>query len=104
LLPHLQPPTSTAYEEDRDSLSAQFDVAETLLKEILTETEAVRTAVEQQREQVDNATQDIENLVKQVREDEIKTRDGMREIREEVNNVRDMLPKVCTLLIFVNSS
>jgi peroxin-14 len=94
LLPHLQPPTSTAYEEDRDALTAQFDAAEALLKEIQAETAAVRIAVEEQNEKVDKATRDVEAAVKDMREGDVKTRDEMREIRDEINNIREMLPKV----------
>jgi len=94
LLPHLRPPTATAYEEDRDGLTAQFDAAEALLKEIQTETAAVRVAVEEQREKVDKTTQDVEAAVKEMRDRESKTRDEMREIREEVNNIREMLPRM----------
>ncbi|KAH9175358.1 hypothetical protein EDB89DRAFT_1847846 [Lactarius sanguifluus] len=94
LFPHLQPPTSTAYEEDRDALTAQFDTAEALLKEIRAETSAVKTAVESQQEKVDKATADVEAAVQQMREGESRGRDEMREIREEVNNIREMLPKM----------
>lgn len=94
LLPHLQPPTSTAYEQDRDALTAQFDAAEALLKEIQAETAAVKLAVEDQKGKVDKAVADVEATVKQLRDGDAKTRDEMREIREEINNVREMLPKM----------
>ncbi|KAG6878378.1 hypothetical protein C0993_007560 [Termitomyces sp. T159_Od127] len=94
LLPHLQPPTSTAYEEDRDALNAQFDAAEALLKEIQTESAAVRKAVEEQKEVIDRTTANVEAVVSEMREAEHKTRDEMREIREEINNIREMLPKM----------
>lgn len=95
-MPHLQPPTSTAYEQDRDALTAQFDAAEALLKEIQAETALVRSAVEEQKEKVDRTTLDVEAAVTEMRGSEIKTRDEMREIRDEVNTIREMLPKVCT--------
>ncbi|EMD42218.1 hypothetical protein CERSUDRAFT_110749 [Gelatoporia subvermispora B] len=94
VLPHLRPPSSTAYEADRDALTAQFDAAEALLKEIQAETAAVRTAVEEQNEKVVKVTRDVEEVVKEMKEGEAQTRDEMREIRDEVNNVRDMLPKM----------
>lgn len=94
LLPHLQPPTASAYEEDRDALNAQFDAAEALLKEIQNETAAVRAAVEEQKSKIDKTTQDVEAVVGEMRQGEIRTRDEMREVREEINNIRDMLPKV----------
>ncbi len=94
LLPHLQPPSTTAYEQDRDALNAQFDAAEALLKEIQAETALVRAAVEEQKEKVDKTTKDIELVVTEMRGSELKTRDEMREIRDEVNTIREMLPKV----------
>lgn len=94
LLPHLQPPTVTAYEEDRDALTAQFDAAEALLKEIQNETAAIKSAVEEQKERIDQTTDDVKAVVVELREGEQKTRDEMREVRDEVTNIRDMLPKV----------
>lgn len=94
MLPHLRPPTATAYEQDRDALTAQFDAAEALLREIQAETVSVRTAVEEQKEKVDQATKDVEAAVADMREGEARTRDEMREIRDEVGNIHDMLPKV----------
>lgn len=94
LLPHLQPPDTTAYEQDRDALNAQFDAAELLLKEIQAESAAVRIAVDEQRVTIEKTTKDVQSVVVEMREGEQKTRDEMREIRDEVNNIREMLPKV----------
>ncbi|PPQ71336.1 hypothetical protein CVT24_012077 [Panaeolus cyanescens] len=94
LYPHLQPPTSTAYEEDRDALNAQFDAAEALLKEIQAETASVRAAVEEQKDKIDKTTEDVKNVVADLRQGEVRTRDEMREVRDEVNNIREMLPKM----------
>ncbi|KAI6162251.1 hypothetical protein EDD17DRAFT_1886404 [Pisolithus thermaeus] len=94
LAPHLKPPAATAYEQDRDALTAQFDAAEALLREIQDETASVRAAVEEQREKVDKATKDVESVVVEMREGEARARDEMREIRDEVENIREMLPKM----------
>ncbi|OJA21165.1 hypothetical protein AZE42_04558 [Rhizopogon vesiculosus] len=94
LLPHLIPPAATAYEQDRDALTTQFDAAEALLKEIQAETEAVKSAVYKQNERVDKVTKDVEAVVIEMRGGESKTRDEMREIRDEVENIREMLPKM----------
>lgn len=94
LLPHLQPPNTTAYEDDRDALTAQFDAAEVLLKEIQAESAAIRIAVEEQKEKIDKTTAAVETAVTEMRDGESRTRNEMREVREEVNNIREMLPKV----------
>ncbi|KAF7320404.1 Pex14-N domain-containing protein [Mycena kentingensis (nom. inval.)] len=90
LLPHLQPPTSTAYEADRDALTAQFDAAEAILKEIQAESSAVRVAVEAQKERIDETTKNVDAMVQELRDGETKTRDEMREVREEINSIREM--------------
>ena len=97
LLPHLQPPSSTAYEADRDALTAQFDEAESMLKQIQEETAGIKQAVEEQKAKVEQTTQDVDDCVREMREADERNRDEMREIREEVNSIREMLPKVCTI-------
>ncbi|KAL1722114.1 peroxisomal membrane anchor protein conserved region-domain-containing protein [Schizophyllum commune] len=92
--PHLQPPDNTAYEEDKDALTAQFDAAEALLKEIQAETAAVRQAVDEQKEKVDKTTQEVDAAVKDMRAAEQRNRDEMREVRDEISTIRDMLPKM----------
>nr|GAT54916.1 predicted protein [Mycena chlorophos] len=94
LLPHLQPPTSTAFEADRDALTAQFDAAEALLKEIQAESAAVRVAVDAQKERIDETTKNVDAMVQEMRDGDAKTRDEMREIRDEINSIREMLPKM----------
>ena len=93
LLPHLRPPSTTAYEEDRDALTAQFDAAEALLKEIQADTSRVREAVDAQTARVDKVVKDVEDAVHEMREGEVKNRDEMREIRDEINTIRESLPK-----------
>ncbi|KAF9270285.1 hypothetical protein L218DRAFT_992922 [Marasmius fiardii PR-910] len=94
LLPHLQPPNTTVYEDDRDALTAQFDAAEALLKDIQTETTAIRRAVEEQKERVDKTVRDVEAVVTEMRQAENTARDEMREIRDEIDTIREMLPKM----------
>lgn len=75
-------------------MTAQFDAAEAVLKDIRAETSAIKTAVESQQEKVNKATANVEAVVQQMREGETRARDEMREIRDEVNNIREMIPKV----------
>ena len=84
----------SAYEADKEALTAQFDAAERLLKEIEAETQAMKTNLEEQRVQVGAAVQDVTAAVEEMRKGETEVRDEMREIRAEVNNMQEMLPKV----------
>jgi t-SNARE complex subunit (syntaxin) len=74
------------------------------LKEIQSETEAVKSAVYEQNERVDKVTKDVESVVVEMREGESKTRDEMREIRDEVENIREMLPKVEPAMLIIFAS
>ncbi|KAF8314977.1 hypothetical protein DL93DRAFT_2079617 [Clavulina sp. PMI_390] len=94
LLPHLQPPSATAYEADHDALTAQFDEVAKLISSIETETAAQRTALDDQKDKVDSAIDKLQLAINETREAENKTKAELREIRDEVNNVRDMLPKM----------
>ncbi|KIP12435.1 hypothetical protein PHLGIDRAFT_27265 [Phlebiopsis gigantea 11061_1 CR5-6] len=92
--PHLHPPSATAYEADRDALSAQFDVAEAMLKEIQAETAAVRVAVEEQTAKVGKVTQEVEVIVGEMRESEQKTRTDLHDMKDEIQHIREMVPKM----------
>ncbi|KAG8828587.1 peroxisomal membrane protein pex14 [Serendipita sp. 399] len=94
LFPHLQPPTLSAYETDKEALAAQFDAAEQLLKEIQAETQAMKTNIEEQKAKVEAAVQEVTTAVEEMRQGEAEVRDEMREIRAEVNTMQDMLPKM----------
>ncbi|KAF9512893.1 hypothetical protein BS47DRAFT_1393778 [Hydnum rufescens UP504] len=87
-------PSATAYEADRDALTAQFDAAAELIKDIQSEAAASRSIVEEQREKVDSALNKLQIAINETKEGESRAKADLREIRDEVNNVRDMLPKV----------
>ncbi|SRR5258708_36704023 len=93
LFPHLKPPSSSAYEADRDALTAQFDAAASMIKDIQSESAAARTIVDEECQKVDAALEKLQIALDETKEVENKTKAELREIRDEVNNVRDMLPK-----------
>jgi len=94
LLPHLRPPSSTAYEQDRDDLQAAFDAAEAMLKDIQAETAVVRAGMEETKAEVLKTTDKVNAMVQDIEVAQSKAKDEMREIRDEVQNVREMLPKM----------
>ncbi len=84
----------TAYEADKEALTAQFDAAETLLKEMQASTADMHSQLETQRVKVDAVVDNLNQAVEEMRSGEQEVRDEMREIRSEVNNMQQMLPKV----------
>jgi len=94
LFPHLMPPTLTAYEADKEALTAQFDAAEALLKEMQASTADMHSQLETQRIKVDAVVDNLGRAVEEMRSGEQVVRDEMREIRSEVNNMQQMFPKM----------
>lgn len=94
IMPHLQPPSEDAFQETSSQLTAQFDEAAALLKQIQEETVAAHNAVQQQQQAVDSAITEVKTVMSELRAGEEKSQNEMREIRNEVDNIRDMLPKM----------
>ncbi|EPQ60750.1 hypothetical protein GLOTRDRAFT_113297 [Gloeophyllum trabeum ATCC 11539] len=94
VLPHLRPPSSTAYEQDREELQAAFDSAEAMLKEIQAETAAVRAGMEETKAEVTKTTEKVNSVIQDMEDAQTKSKDEMREIRDEIQNIREMLPKM----------
>lgn len=94
LLPHLRPPSSTAFQQTSSDLTAQYDEAARLLSELQTQTEALQAGLEGERERVRVAVEDVEEAVRGVRDGEERWREEMREIRGEVESVRELVPRV----------
>jgi len=94
LLPHLRPPTQTAFEQTSSSLAEQFDEATKLLNELQTQTTTLQSSVEEERSKVDAVVTDVEEAVKAVKEGEERWREEMRELRDEVGEVRELVPRM----------
>ncbi|CAE6375506.1 peroxisomal membrane anchor protein (Pex14p) conserved region domain-containing protein [Rhizoctonia solani AG-1 IA] len=94
VMPHLQPPSEDAFESATSQLTAQFDEAATLLKQIQDDTVNARTAVQQQQQAIDSAIAQVKNVMSELRTGEEKSQNEIREIRSEVDTIRDMLPKM----------
>lgn len=94
LLPHLRPPTQTAFEQTSTSLTAQFDEATKLLSELQSQTTTLQTSVEEERGKVDAVVGEVEEAVRAVKEGEERWREEMRELRDEVGEVRELVPRM----------
>lgn len=94
LLPHLQPPTTTSFQQTSAELASQFDEASKLLAELQSQTSDLQESVEKEREKVDAVVEEVGDAVAKVKEGEEKWREEMRELREEVQELRDLVPKV----------
>ena len=84
----------TAYETDKEALTAQFDAAEALLKEMQASTADMQSQLETQRVKVDAVVDNLNRAVEEMRGGEQVVREEMQEIRVEMYNMQQMLPKV----------
>ncbi|WVQ72715.1 hypothetical protein IAR50_002275 [Cryptococcus sp. DSM 104548] len=94
LVPHLRPPSTTAFQETSTSLTSQYDEATRLLGELQTETTKLQTNIEADRERVDTVVGDVEDALRSLRDGEERWRGEMRDIRGEVESVRELVPKM----------
>lgn len=97
LLPHLQPPTTTSFQQTSTELAEQFDEASKLLAELQEQTTDLQSSVEKEREKVDAVVEEVGDAVQKVKDGEERWREEMREMREEIQELRELVPKVsCT--------
>ncbi|KAI5452115.1 peroxisomal membrane protein pex14 [Naganishia albida] len=94
LLPHLQPPTTTAFEQTSNELTAQFDEATQLLADLQKQTGELQESVAGERSKVDKVVGEVEEAVDAVRKGEQKWREEMRDLRDEIEEVKDLVPKM----------
>ncbi|WWC65032.1 uncharacterized protein I303_107646 [Kwoniella dejecticola CBS 10117] len=94
LLPHLQPPSTTSFQDTSSSLTAQYDEASRLLTELTEQTSALQLSIQEDKERVNGVIEEVEDSLKNVKNSEEKWREEMRDIRSEVESVRELVPKL----------
>ena len=106
LVPHLQPPSTTAFQSTSAEITEQYDEAAKLLRELQEQTGKLQTSLDEDRyaifygtwlitrERVNKVVSEVEEAVVSVREAEESWRGEMREIRGEVESVRELVPRV----------
>jgi peroxin-14 len=94
LLPHLRPPTQSAFLSTSQSLADQNEQLEELLSQLSEQTKGLEERVEKEREDVEKVVEEVKEMVERVGGEETRWRDEMRAIREEVEELKGMVPKV----------
>ncbi|WVR08755.1 hypothetical protein IAU60_005813 [Kwoniella sp. DSM 27419] len=94
LLPHLQPPSTTSFQDTSASLTAGYDEAAKLLADLSEQTTKLQTSLDEDRERVTAVVNEVEDALKSVRDGEERWREEMRDIRGEVESVRELVPKM----------
>ncbi|XAO27558.1 hypothetical protein I312_106414 [Cryptococcus bacillisporus CA1280] len=94
LLPHLQPPSTTAFQSTSSDLMSKYDEAARLLNELTEETAKVQTSIEEDREKVNQVVEEVEGAVKGLKAGEERWRDEMRDMRGEVESLKELVPRM----------
>nr|ODN88915.1 hypothetical protein L203_02321 [Cryptococcus depauperatus CBS 7841] len=93
LVPHLRPPSTTAFQETSTSLTAQYDEATHLLSELTEQTTNMQKSLEDDKERVEVVVRDVEDALQSLRDGEERWRGEMRDIRGEVESVKELVPR-----------
>ncbi|ORX40858.1 peroxisomal membrane anchor protein conserved region-domain-containing protein [Kockovaella imperatae] len=93
LLPHLQPPSTTSFQQTSQDLTSSYDEAAQLLRELSDQTNQLQTSLENDRERIDKVVDDVELAVKSVKDGEERWREEMRDMRGEVDSLKDLVPR-----------
>ncbi|WVF67869.1 hypothetical protein IAT40_002630 [Kwoniella sp. CBS 6097] len=94
LLPHLQPPSTTAFQDTSSSLTSAYDEASKLLSDLSEQTNKLQSSIEEDREKVNSVVSEVEDALKNVKDGEERWREELRDIRSEVESVRELVPKM----------
>lgn len=110
-MPHLQPPSTTAFQSTSAEITAQYDEAAKLLAELQEQTGKLQSTLDEDRsvdprvrlrvarltmdrDRVNKVVTEVEEAVRSVQDAEESWREEMREIRGEVESVRELVPRV----------
>ncbi|KAL7420885.1 peroxisomal membrane protein pex14 [Cryptotrichosporon argae] len=94
LVPHLQPPSSTSFQQTSSALTEQYDRAASLLSTIEARADALTEHVRAEHAKVDRAVEDVEDAVRAVRAGEDRWREDLRDVRAEVDGIRELVPRM----------
>ncbi|WRT70880.1 uncharacterized protein IL334_007879 [Kwoniella shivajii] len=94
LLPHLQPPSTTSFQDTSSALTQSYDEAAKLLTDLTDQTTKLQSSIEEDRERVGNVVGEVEEALRSVRDSEERWREEMRDMRSEVESVRELVPKM----------
>lgn len=94
LLPHLRPPSTTAFQSTSSELTSKYDEATRLLNELTEETTKVQASIEEDREKVNQVVEEVEGAVKGLKAGEERWRDEMRDMRGEVESLKELVPRM----------
>lgn len=93
-MPHLQPPSTSSFQQTSSDLSSQFAEADRLLQELQQSTAKLQETLDGDRERVNEVVEGVEEATRLVKEGEERWREEMREVRSEVESLRELVPRV----------
>jgi peroxin-14 len=93
VIPLIAPPTPPQLEQDKQTIDASFEKAFSLLDQLTTDTEALKTAEQSRTERLDTALSELESVLSSLKESEKKRDDESKRNADEIRGLRDLIPK-----------
>lgn len=93
VLPMIMPPTPPALESDKLALEAEFARAQTLLDQLVADTEALKASETERAQKVDDALKEVDEVVKAVKDQVQQREDEMKLVKSQIENIKNDLPK-----------
>lgn len=91
--PIIAPPTPPQLEQDKASIDASFDKAFSLLDQLATDTEELKTSERTRTEKLDSALSEVEGVIGNMKDASRRRDDEVRRTNDEVRSLRDLIPK-----------
>jgi peroxin-14 len=92
-VPLIAPPTPPQLEQDKASIDTSFEKAFTLLDQLASDTEALKTSDEARTERLDAALAEVESVIGTLKSASRRREEESRRITDEVRGIKDMIPK-----------
>lgn len=88
----IAPPTPERLEQDKKTISDQFEKTFTLVEQLSRDTEALKAAEQDRTERLDSALSELESTINELKSANRRREDDSQRIRDEMQNLKESLP------------
>lgn len=88
----IAPPTPERLEQDKKTISDQFEKTFTLVEQLGRDTEALKAAEQDRTERLDTALSELESTINDLRTANRRREEDSQRIRDEIQGLKDSLP------------
>ncbi|OLL26946.1 Peroxisomal membrane protein pex14 [Neolecta irregularis DAH-3] len=93
VMPLIAPPTPEALQADKDSIDAQFDEAQSLLKQLQEDSEQLKKDADDQKNAVNEALRDLDRVMDNLRKCTESSETELRNLKHDINSLKALVPE-----------